>query len=34
MEIVDEDGAIWKARKWECCEIKQQGYIGERQAGR
>lgn len=30
----DGDGAIGKARKWECCEIEQQEYMGERQASR
>lgn len=31
MEIMDRDGAIGKARKCGCCEIKQQGYTRERQ---
>lgn len=34
MEITDRDGVIGKARKCGCCEIKQQEYMGERQAGR
>lgn len=30
MEIMGRDGAIGKARKCGCCEIKQQEYRGER----
>lgn len=34
MEIMDQDDAIGEASKCGCCEIKQQEYMGERQAGR